>query len=35
MMYIPSVTTDKIELATLYDAVQKANEPYEEYYVER
>ncbi len=34
-MHIPSVTTDKIELATFYDALQKANEPNEEYDVER
>ena len=34
-MHIPSVTTDKIELATFYDARQKANEPNEEYDVER
>ena len=35
MMHIPSVTTDKIELATFYDALQKANEPNEEYDVAR
>ncbi len=34
-MHIPSVTTDKIELASFYDALQKANEPNEEYDVER
>ena len=34
-MHIPSVTTDKIELATFYDALQKANEPNEEYDIER
>ena len=34
MMHIPSVTTDKIELATFYDALQKANEPNEQYDVE-
>ena len=34
-MHIPSVTTDKIELATFYDALQKANEPNEEYDADR
>ena len=34
-MHIPSVTTDKIELVSFYDALQKANEPNEEYDAER
>ena len=34
-MHIPSVTTDKIELVSFYDALKKANEPNEEYDAER
>jgi len=34
-MHIPAVTTDKIELVSFYDALEKANQPCEDYDADR
>ncbi len=34
-MHIPSVTTDKLELVSFYDALEKANKPCQEYDIDR